>query len=399
MTRKTRRDAWQFEARLRRNAFGWRSPKVLAALREAGAEVGAAFKVDPLAGARAFARLVERIPPALAQVDDSSGAVQGELSQIFDEMAPLFGDAPLDPKERDQLLARIWQAIVDDEMPWIERLADRFAKLVGDALTAARWAERFLSEVKASRAVADRGYCQALSPCLACLYAAGRLDEVLALARQESLYDYRKWGVRALVDLGRLDEALDLASSIYGGERSPAVAVLCEDILLRAGRVEEAYARFGICAAERNTKLATFRALAKRYPTKTPSELLAHLVRSAPGEERKWFAAAKQAGLLDEALDLAERSPCDPRTLLRAAEAHREKRTAFSHRAALASLRWMIAGYGYELTAAEVLAARDLALVTARKLGCEDTTGREIAALAASESGKKRPISKLLGFS
>jgi len=43
------------------------------------------------------------------------------------------------------------------------------------------------------------------------------------------------------------------------------------------------------------------------------------LVETTPGSEAKWFAAAKDAGLYDEALDLAGRAPCDPRTLTRAA--------------------------------------------------------------------------------
>src|SRR6266852_4299971 len=36
-----------------------------------------------------------------------------------------------------------------------------------------------------------------------------------------------------------------------------------------------------------------------------------------PGDEDKWFAAAKEAGLYDEALALASASACDPRTLTR----------------------------------------------------------------------------------
>ena len=40
---------------------------------------------------------------------------------------------------------------------------------------------------------------------------------------------------------------------------------------------------------------------------------------ATPGEEGKWFAAAKDAGLYDEAIALARRTPTDPRTLARAA--------------------------------------------------------------------------------
>jgi hypothetical protein len=45
------------------------------------------------------------------------------------------------------------------------------------------------------------------------------------------------------------------------------------------------------------------------------------LAARTPGEEGRWFAAAKPAGLYDQAIVLANRSPCDPRTLTRAARA------------------------------------------------------------------------------
>jgi hypothetical protein len=55
---------------------------------------------------------------------------------------------------------------------------------------------------------------------------------------------------------------------------------------------------------------------------KSPEDVLARLVASTPGDEGNWFAAAKDAGLLDAAIALAKRSPTDPRTLARAARAH-----------------------------------------------------------------------------
>ena len=36
-----------------------------------------------------------------------------------------------------------------------------------------------------------------------------------------------------------------------------------------------------------------------------------------PGDEGRWFAAAKDARLFDEAVALANRTPCDPKTLTR----------------------------------------------------------------------------------
>ena len=58
---------------------------------------------------------------------------------------------------------------------------------------------------------------------------------------------------------------------------------------------------------------ATFRAIARKYPHKPPEEILRDLIKSTPGTEGKWFAAAKDAGHLDLAIELAQRSPTDLR--------------------------------------------------------------------------------------
>ncbi|HAM52208.1 MAG TPA: hypothetical protein DCP92_16510 [Nitrospiraceae bacterium] len=84
---------------------------------------------------------------------------------------------------------------------------------------------------------------------------------------------------------------------------------------------DEAYARYAIVANSGTSYLATFRAIAKKYPQKTALEILNDLVGSIPGEEGegKWFASAKSAGLYDKAILVANKTPCDPRTLTRAA--------------------------------------------------------------------------------
>jgi hypothetical protein len=67
---------------------------------------------------------------------------------------------------------------------------------------------------------------------------------------------------------------------------------VCEDILLLSGLVEDAY-RYGVRANRAGTYLATFQAVARKYPQKTAGEIPQDLVRTMPGDEGKWFAAAK----------------------------------------------------------------------------------------------------------
>ena len=82
------------------------------------------------------------------------------------------------------------------------------------------------------------------------------------------------------------------------------MARACEEILLAAGRSEEAYRRFAYPANRAESHLATFRAIRKKYPDKAPRAILDGLISQTPGEEGKWFATAKTLGLLDLALDL-----------------------------------------------------------------------------------------------
>jgi hypothetical protein len=156
---------------------------------------------------------------------------------------------------------------------------------------------------------------------------------------------------QALIAMGKKREAINYAESCRGPWASDGdIDALCEQILMSSGLVDEAYRRYGLRAHIGGTYLATFRAVAKAYPGKQPQEILADLVETTPGEEGKWFAAAKEAGLYDEALDLARRAPCDPKTLARAARDLDVERPAFAAEAGLLALHWLSQGYGYEIT-------------------------------------------------
>ncbi len=165
---------------------------------------------------------------------------------------------------------------------------------------------------------------------------------------------YHRWGVKALVALGRKAEALQYAESSRGLNDSEAtIAEACESILLSSGLTDEAYRRYGLAANQRSTYLATFRSLSKKYPHLAASRLLNDLVASTPGQEGKWFAAAKDAGELDMALALAQHSPTDPRTLIRATRDYAETHPEFALDCGFQAARWIALGYGYEFTEAE----------------------------------------------
>ena len=198
------------------------------------------------------------------------------------------------------------------------------------------------------------------SNCLSALVAAERYEEVLALLELApfKFWSYRQYGVKALAAQRKTAEAVRYAEEGRGLNDSPiAIARACEEVLLSAGLTAEAYRQYGLLANQGGTYLATFRAVTKRYPTRSPSEVLADLVKSTPGDEGKWFAAAKDVELFDDALDLASRTPCDPRTLTRAARNCEKSKPIFAVGAGLLGLHWLIQGYGYEITSADVWAA------------------------------------------
>jgi hypothetical protein len=124
------------------------------------------------------------------------------------------------------------------------------------------------------------------------------------------------------------------------------MSAVAEQLLLGAGRVDEAYAQYAVAATSANMHIATFRSLAKRYPGIAPSRILRDLIASTRGEEGKWFATAKTLKRFDLALALARRSPGDPKTLVRTARDHVKTEPGFAFEIALAALHWMAGGVG-----------------------------------------------------
>lgn len=159
---------------------------------------------------------------------------------------------------------------------------------------------------------------------------------------------------------------------------------------------DEAYARYSLDANRGTSHLATFRAITKKYPHKTASEILHDLVESTPGEEGKWFASAKSAGLYAESIGLANKTPCDPRTLTRAARKAAATHPDFAVEAGVAALRWLCEGYGYEITSADIRDAYLYTMEAAANAGNGRETFERIRKLAASQTSGDRFVAKVL---
>jgi hypothetical protein len=390
---------WHFAARFRRNAFGWRSQPALVRVKEAVAEIKKIARKDPVLAAEGAVLFLEKVSPALAHVDSSSGAIGSAVNNAIDVLVPIIAGAPADDSTRNRWLERLWQAVEADEIPYIELLPEYWGELCATPERASQWADSFIDTVRMAwdKSSGHYGYFKGTSACLSALIKAGRNEEVLALLELSpyKYWHYRKWGVKAL-SASRKAEAIRYAEDSRGiNEPQGAIARVCEEILLSSGMADEAYARYAIDANRGTTHLATFRAISKKYPQKTATEILRDLVKSTPGEEGKWFASAKSAGLYDEAIVLANKTPCDPRTLTRAAKEAAEERPAFAVEAGMAALKWLCEGYGYEITYRDVLDAYRYTMEAAANAGIEQETRDRIRRLAQASGA--RFVAEVLG--
>ena len=363
---------WAFRPRFRANAFGWNASKLASQrLKEALTEIKAVARVDPLVAADGAIVLMEKIWPALAHVDSSSGALGNAVNKTVHELIDIVVAAPAEEKLRERWLERMWTAVEEDGVDYLWEVSERWGELCGSPERASQAADDLLPLVKLSWQKRG-GYFRGTPACLGCLLVAERFDELLALVDTAPYlsWRYRRFGVRALAAMGRTDQAIEYAQSSLGlNDSLAAIARACEEILLEAGRSDEAYDRFALEANRAGTHLATCRALIKKYPDKEPRAILDDLISATPDDAGRWFATAKTLGFLDLAAELAERSPVDIGTLLRAARDFQESNPRFALLAAVSALRWMAAGRFYEMRAGDVWDARRFALETAKATG------------------------------
>ena len=345
---------WQFSSRFRRNAFGWKSDIPIQRIKEALAEIKTVGKKDPVLAAEGAVLFLEKLAPAIGHVDGSSGGMGSAVNRAIETLVPIIAKASVGGATREKWLGCLWDALQEDDMPYLEAIGDRWGELCATREVASRWADYLTPTVKTMwdhcASTGEYGYFKGTTACFSALYAAGRHDELLALiAKSEYRYKswhYRVWGAQALVKMGRRDEAIQYAQdSKWLNAPLTAIAAFCESVLLDAGFEDEAYARYAVEATYATTNLATFKAIVKKYPHMPQEAILRDLVASQPGNEGKWFAAAKDAGFFELAIELANRSPSDPRTLIRAARDFAVERPEFALAAGMTALRGIANGW------------------------------------------------------
>ncbi len=135
---------WTFASRFRRNAFGWRSSLPIQRLKEAVSEIRSAARADGALGAEGAVLLLERLSPALEHVDSSSGALGSAVNRAIEALVPLIAAADVAPAARERWLERLFEALQDDQMPYIESLGEHWGTLCVTPSLASDWADRLL---------------------------------------------------------------------------------------------------------------------------------------------------------------------------------------------------------------------------------------------------------------
>jgi hypothetical protein len=368
-------------------------------MKQAVSEIKKIARRDPLLAGEGAVLLLERISPALENVDSSSGAIGTAVNNAMSDLIPIIAEAPADSRTREAWLERLWAAHEADQMPYIEQLANHWGELCASEKLAMVWADRLvgITRLALSPDKSVRGYFHGTSACLSALYRAERYQEIVDLLGGDEIWPYKRWAAGALAAMGRKSEAMRYAESCRGPwTNDNEVNRLCEEILLSSGLVDEAYRRYGLVANRAGTYLGTFRAVARKYPHKSGREILQDLIRTTPGEEGKWFAAAKEEGLYDEALAVARSSPCDPRTLGRAARDLAAEQPDFAIEAGLFALQGFVQGYGYDVTGADVWLAYSSTIKAAQTRGNSAEVRDRIRQIIATE-GPGGFVTRILG--
>lgn len=373
---------WTFVARFRAGAYGWRGSALAGKrLKEAVSEIKKAARCDPVLAADGVVKLLERLWPALAKIDTSSGALGTAVHRTLDELLPLVIDAPADQATRSKWTDHLYEAVLVDGVDYLAEAQNAWGDICGFPALADRWADMLLTPLRDcwSNAGKEFVWFKGAAVCLSSLVKAGRyqeLEDALSLQQRRSWY-FERFGAEALACQGRVDEAVARAEVWLHKINQPAgeICKFCERVLLKAGRRDEAYRRFARAAAGQATYLATYGAVLKKYPERDARQVLVELAgRAGRG---KWFAAAKEAGFLDLALEFAGES-ANAATLARAARDFVPSNPEWATQVAVLALRELITAPSVEPQRHETIMAGDALRAGARAIGKADWARKEI---------------------
>ncbi len=380
---------WSFKTKFRARALSWRGSKTaITHLKAAVSEIKKVAKLDPLTAGEGVVVLAERIWPAFENVDTSSGALGNAINKTLDTLIPVLIAAPADLKTRGNWLERLYEAVQDDGVQYLYPVEERWGEIAVYPELMNDYADRLMFMIRRVWSEdAPGGYVRGETICLASLFGVGRYSELLDLlshARTRFWSDHR-FGAKALARQGLYDAAIAYADGCRDpnirGYDNLRINGFCEDVLIKAGRVDEAYSRFGLTTASGTTFISVYRETVRRYPSRDKRQVLLDLIATR-GQKGKWFAAAKDAGFLDIALECASSTDAEPSTLIRAARDFTGGEPQFAANAALLALRGLLAVHGYDPGPEYVRSAFRHLMAAAASIGEERWAIKQVEMLA-----------------
>ena len=133
------------------------------------------------------------------------------------------------------------------------------------------------------------------------------------------------------------------------------------------------------------------RALARQYPDLDRRRILLDLIEIR-GDKGKWFAAAKDEGFLDIALECAGTHGADPSTLVRAARDFGEAEPRFAASVALMAIGQLLGGGGYNPPLSDAEGAVAYLFTAAQRIGATGWARQELFRLGQEPCSPGREL-------
>jgi hypothetical protein len=100
------------------------------------------------AGRQGCVSLMERLWPAVEDIDTSSSALGGAIHRTLDELIPILISAPADVKMRRAWLERLYRAVMDDGVQYLSPVEDRWGEIAVYPELMAEYAERLRALIR-----------------------------------------------------------------------------------------------------------------------------------------------------------------------------------------------------------------------------------------------------------
>jgi hypothetical protein len=260
----------------------------------------------------------------------------------------------------------------EENYGYYDSLSEQWVALCSESEIMTCWADTFLPTVNTIfSSNKPGGYFKGTETCLACLFETGRYDEIIEIVQKKAnpLFNFKKYVIKVIVARGDLEKALSMLDEYLKDSNTLYQAAhLGEQLLIEAGRSEEAYKRYTLKLPFQTTGLATLSAIRKKYPAISPQRILSDLIDAEPGNERRYFAAARKIGMIELALEIAEKFNVEPKTLTTACKDYLEKDANLALRFGMMALQSYSSGYGYEPEYSDIQKCYDLVSMAAERV-------------------------------